>query len=253
MEAHTSVAKENKSSWFDGVECHLIGHFLSTTRIIKLRKEAAELGLGIRFHQGWSWETGQRNPYNVILRILGALVPAGTSLARQVRGVGTDPVVIYGNLVDKPTQLNYLYQTASEHVRGRVYAMQFDRFMSVVKSRKLRIVFDTQHILEWFLNEHNMEGLFDSKTIRQIVSKLWQELYPFTGEIHLSDFNPRLGRTRGLNVFLGDGVFPLAEFCTDVRASGWNGTVVPEVAPHHLWGTDRLRILHERVVQFFRE
>ena len=84
-----------------------------------MREEVAELGLGIRFHQGWSWETGQRNLYNVILRPLGALVPVGMSLAGQVRDVGTDPVVIYGSRVSEPFQSNYLYQTASEHIHDR--------------------------------------------------------------------------------------------------------------------------------------
>lgn len=226
--------------------------FRPTERIKRLREEVAKLDLGIRFHQGWSWETGQRDLYNVILRPLCALVPVGMPLYKQVRDVGTDQVVVYGSLVDEPSGPNYIYQTASEHIHGKAYTMKFEKFASVVRGRKLRVVFDTKHVLEWFLNKGNVAGLpTDPETVGRTVGELWQELRSFVEEIHLCDFNPRLGPSRGRNVFLEDGVFPLAKFCADIKTTGWNGIVVPEVAPQHFQGKVRLRLLREKVDQLF--
>lgn len=240
-----------KAAGFDGVECHLIGGLRSPKRVNEVRNEAEQLGLGIRFHQGWSWQTGQRNLYNVVLRPLGVLVPVGESLAVQIRNVNGNPVVVYGNLAPEPSQLDCLYQTASEHVDGGPYTGKFVDFVHEVQSRRLPVVFDTQHVLEWFLDKTRVVGLpVNPEVIGQMVRELWQELGPFVKEIHLCDFNPLLGPTLGRNVFLGDGVFPLNEFCAEVRASGWDGVVTPEVAPQHLGG-NQLRMLREEVHRLF--
>lgn len=243
--------EEIKDAGFDGVECHLIGRLRAPARVRELQKEVAQLDLGIHFHQGWSWETGQRNLHNVVLRFLGALVPVGMPFYEQVRDIA-DPVVVYGSLADEPSGPNYIYQTASEHVHGKTYAMTFTSFVNAVKSSRLPVVFDTQHILEWCLNKGNVLGLpTDTEAIGQMVDHLWQEFCPFVREIHLCDFNPSLGTFRGRNVFLGDGVFPLKDFCANVRASGWDGTVTPEVSPQHLQGKDKLQMLRERVNRLF--
>lgn len=241
--------KEIKLAGFDGVECHLIGRLRSPKRIAELRREVADLNLGIHFHQGWSWETGQPGFYNVVWRALGALVPVGASLDKQIPATSVDlrPVVIYGNLVKEPCRANYRYQTASEHA-GSGYAMPFREFVENVKERNLPVVFDTQHVLEWSQNVQGVEGLpMVWSAISDLETNLWLELQPFVIEIHLCDFNPRLGRSRGRNVFLGDGIFPLAEFCSLALKSGWNGVVVPEVAPQHLRGARRLRELREKI------
>lgn len=102
-----------KEAGFDGVECLLIGRLLNPKRIQKVRDKAFKEELEIRFHQGWSWETGQRILPNYFLRALGALVPAGTSLIHQMHGIGFVPVVIYGNHVNEAARQNYLYQTVS--------------------------------------------------------------------------------------------------------------------------------------------
>ena len=241
-----------KEAGFDGVECHLIGGLRSSRNIRDVREEVASLGLDIRFHQGWSWESGQRNLHNVILRPLGALVPVGMSLTEQVRDVGTDPVVIYGNHGRGPRRENYLYQTSSEYVHGKVSAMSFSDYVSAVKSSGLPVVFDTQHVLEWSLDTENVAGLPTSPaTLKKLVEELWEELHPYVREIHLCDFDPSLGGSYGRNVFLGNGVFPLTEFATVVRASGWSGVITPEVSFQYLHG-HKLRAVREKVDQLFR-
>ena len=244
--------KQIKAAGFDGVECHLIGRLLSQERIRILREEIAEQELDVRFHQGWSWETGQRNLYNAVLRPLNALVPVGLPLTKQVSDVGSDPVVVYGNTVIEASQPNYLYQTCSEHVHGSSYAMAFTSFANAVKSYRLPVVFDTQHVLEWFLNKENVAGLpEDPAVIEKMVVKLWEEFQPLVREIHLCDFNPLLGPSHGRNVFPGTGIFPLQQFSEHVRASHWSGIVTPEVSPQHLRGKDKLRVLREKVDHLF--
>jgi len=237
-----------KAAGFDGVECHLLGKLLSPQRVMELREEAAKLDLGIRFHQGWSWETGQRIVHNYILRPLGALVPSGTSLAEQVVSVGTDPVVVYGSRVGEPTKPHYLYQTSSEFCHGKAYAKHFQDFVAAVIDSKLPVVFDTQHVLEWSLDEHYVTGLPTAReNVAELVYHLWQKFSPFTKEIHLCDYDPRLGPSHGRNVFLGRGVFPLKEFCTGVRLSGWEGIVTPEVSPQYLRERGSLEMLRAEV------
>lgn len=242
--------KEIKSAGFDGVECHLIGRLRSPQRVAELYGEATDLNLGVNLHQGWTWETGQPNFYNIILRAIGALVPVGTSLDKQIP-TDPNPAIIYGNLVSVPGRFNYRYQTASEHV-GSEYAMSFSEFTEIVKKRNLPIVFDTQHVLEWSQNVQGVEGLpTTSQVINNLVINLWLELHKYVLEIHLCDFNPQLGRSRGRNVFLGDGVFPFTEFCTLVRKSGWEGIVVPEVGVRHLRKAYKLEILRKKISQLF--
>jgi len=239
--------EEIRAYGFDGAECHLIGKLLSKSYIDNLQKVAREFRLDIRFHQGWSWKTGQPNIYNLILCFLGALVSEDIPLLDQVKNVGTSPVVIYGNLVDQPGKINFLYQTA----RLANSTLSFREFVDVVKKRNLPVVFDTQHVLEWSQDVHGVEGLPNQKEkIRDLVLDLWQELRHQVTEIHLCDFDPKLGRSRGRNVFPGKGIFPLSDFCTAVRESGWNGIVVPEVVMHSSEVKD-LKKLREKIDQLF--
>lgn len=244
---------EIRSVGFDGVECHLIGRLRSPQRIAELCREATDLNLDIHFHQGVSWATGQSGFYKVMLGAIGALVPVGTPLNQQIpKNVYAYPVVIYGNLVREPAQSNYRYQTASEHA-GSAYAMPFQEFSMIVAERNLPVVFDIQHVLEWSQNVQGVDGLsMTPQTIGDMVMKLWLEFRSYVVEIHLCDFNPQLGRSCGRNVFLGNGVFPLAEFCAMVRDSGWDGAVVPEVAAQHLCGVHRLQMLWEKINSVLR-
>lgn len=245
--------REIRRAGFDGVECHLIGRLLSPERVEALRDEAWRLGLEVAFHQGWSWETGQRNLFNRVLRPTGSLLPDGMPLARQVENARSRPVVIYGNHVTAPGARNYLYQTASEHVHGAQYVMPYETFVEEVQRRgNVDLVFDTQHVLEWSQNVQNVAGLpTDSEHLLELVLQQWRTLRSYVSEIQLCDFDPRRGATRGRNVFLGDGIFPLDAFCAQVKQDGWDGVVTPEVAFHHLRGPLLLRILNEKVRTLF--
>lgn len=243
--------KEIKSAGFDGIECHLIGRLRSQKRLTEVCKEAVNLGLGFHLHQGWSWKTGQPGLYNSALRAMGALVPADMPLGDQIPDIGY-PAVVYGNhLNNQLGRSDFRYQTASEYsVPG--YAAPFEKFAAAAVERSLPVVFDTQHILEWSLGVPGVEELPSmSQAIGDLVTSLWKQLYLQVVEIHLCDFDPKLGRSHGRNVFPGTGIFPLDEFCAMVRKSRWSGVVVPEVAMQHLHGMRKLQMLRDKVSQVF--
>ena len=241
-----------KRAGFDAAEAHLIGDLRSPECVALVRAEARDLGLMIRFHQGWSWETGQRSIHNRMLRWAGALVPEGKSLEKQLANAGTDEVVVYGSRIDEPSRSNYLYQTASEHVGGEEYVMPYTHFAQVAQQKRVPLVLDTQHVLEWKSNAQNVAGLLTEsrRDLLEAIRSTWTWCGSLVQEIHLNDFLPSLGAQPGRNLFPGDGVFPTREFCEMVRDSGWQGVVTPETAPKHTKG-GRLRELRETVVRLF--
>lgn len=230
--------KEIKGAGFDGVECHLIGQLRFPKEINEVRAMAEQLGLGIRFHQGWSWATGQRNLHNHGLFLLNQLVPIGMPLEEQLCYTNDDPVVVYGNHIHEFPPPHYLYQTASEHIHGKEFPIPFDEFLIKVHRFGIPICFDTQHVLEWFLDKHTVAGLPSAVfRILRYIESLWDELNPYVKEIHLCDFDP----IRGRNLQLGDGIFPLGVFSRLVKSTCWSGVICPEVHPRHITSLPALR------------
>lgn len=249
LPAHPQVIK---SAGFDGIECHLIGNLLNQKRVIEVYDMARRAGLEVRFHQGWSWQSGQRCIYNMLLAPLGQLVPVGQSLKDQLSPVGHVPVVVYGNRVRDERLQTYQYQTAAECIDGYRYAMRFGYFHEYALRHKVPLVFDTQHILEWFFGTHSVAKLSENPTyLGDLVIALWHSLGPQVTEIHLNDYNPSRGGNWGRNLFPGEGIFPLRRFCQAVRASGWSGIVTPEVAFHHLQKPGRLTELCKAARRLF--
>jgi Xylose isomerase-like TIM barrel len=244
--------KDIKNAGFDGAEGFLIGGLRSVKRAEELVIKASEIDLGLRFHQGWTYESGQPNLFNYILGAVGALVSKGMSLEEQFSPVAGDHVVVYGNWADHSICGNYLYQTASQYQDGR-FGYSFGWFVERVKEYNLPVVFDTQHVLEWFWNKKNVSELpMDVEFLKKTICKLWKDLRPFVKEIHLCDFNPYLGGSLGRNVFPGTGIFPIKEFFAEVRASNWDGIITPEVNIRHMKGSNSLKRLREVTEQLYR-
>ena len=230
-----ATLKQSKNAGFDGVECHFIGDLLHEKNVIDVREEAYELDLKLRFHQGWSWRSGQRIWQNAVLRPLGALVPIDQPYAEQTRFAHNDPVVMYGNVAHTVQQPNYIFQTTSEFEDGKKYVSSISDFIPIMTEDKLPVVFDTQHILEWNFNTPSVAGLPDNpKELGNTLCALWRIMSPYAKEIHFCDCVPTLGSAQGRNVYPGTGVLPLQEFAAEVRQSGWNGIITPEVAPQHV-------------------
>lgn len=228
--------KQIKEAGWDGIEIHLIGEMRKQSCLAQVVMVASELGLEYRFHQGWSWRTGQRNWANVALRALGSLVPNDEPLQEQVRNamIFGGPVVAYGNhLAPNPrvNQAGCVFQTACEHVDGRAYAMPYLEFAERLRAvPKAPIALDTQHLLEWTNDLPTVVGLrsFGSfGPLRDFV----EEFGPRIAEIHWNNARPELGANRGRNVIPapGGGIIFLTEFARFLRQVRWDGIVVPEV------------------------
>ncbi len=238
---------------YDGVECHLIGNLLKSKKIAQVEAEADALGLELRFHQGWSWRTGQDIWQNWVLRFAGALVPSHLSFEQQTRHVNRYPVVMYGNVARTTLQKNYLFQSIAE-CRSRSeegYASTITEFWEDVSKHNLPVVFDVQHILEWYFDVENVAKLpNDPKRLSESLCRLWHGFRPYVREIHLCDFNPALGPSNGRNLYIGEGILPIKEFAEEVRKSNWSGIVTPEVQPHFLTGKN-LRAVGEIARKLF--
>lgn len=242
-----------KEAGYDGVECHLIGNLLGEEKIAQVEAEAKALRLELRFHQGWSWRTGQDIWQNWVLRFAGALVPSNLSFEQQTRHVNKYPVVMYGNVARTTLQKNYLFQSIVER-RSRSekgYALTITEFWEVVSKHNLPVVFDVQHILEWYFDVENVAKLpNDPKRLNESLCRLWDGFKPYVREIHLCDFDPARGPSNGRNLYIGTGILPIIEFAEEVRRSKWSGIVTPEVQPQYLRGNN-LRAVSELARKLF--
>ncbi len=86
-----------------------------------------------------------------------------------------------------------------------------------------------------------------------ICIRLFPELGQYVQEIHLCDYKPQLGPSRGRNVFIGDGDAPLKPFCEHIVKWGYNGIVTPEVNPRHLRQKGALQLLCQKMGELFQQ
>lgn len=240
-----------KDAGFHGVEIRLVS-FRSKRDALLCRYRAVLLGLATHFHQGWSLEENPTHWHNHVLNALGYLPHNGYALADHIP-LTSDPVVIYADRIAEARYYSsYWLQTCSQFARDGRYALSYIQFADAVRRHKLPVVFDTQHYLEYTLNVRGVEDLpQDRRKLFDLLAEGWQELGSFVKEIQLCDSDPRLGHTGGRNVFLGEGILPLRDFCQLVKESGWNGVVVPEVKPGHLLRPRRIGELRARVIELF--
>lgn len=257
-----ATLREIKEAGFDGIEYHLIGS--SHRAVLRARARAHEFGLGFHMHQGWSLEENPTHWHNYLLALTGCLPRAGYTLNEHIPrslielgfpGSITTPVVVYANRIREVMQGGRWHGQGSFWIQTCAppggLQIDFDSFLMVVNVGRFRTVFDTQHILEFATACKGVSELSDDreKLLAQLKA-LWSALAKNVSEIHLADFNPALGNTRGRNVPLGTGVLPLRDFCHMVHESGWQGTVVPEVSGF-FWKKKELDALCEQVHGFF--
>lgn len=246
-----------KAAGFAGLE--LLAVRMIMKHLPRIAGWAEQLGLVLHLHQPWSLSENSTYAHNRVLSAVGYLPQDGYQINDLVPPETPQPLVIYADRFrDAITLSNRWIQTVSVFQRGRdgrfTYQLPYRQFVEVVLKHNLPVVFDTQHFLEYLIGVQGVEKLSsDPRLLFRQLSKGWETLRHLVREIHLNDFNPMLGHTRGRNVFPGTGIVPLAGFMQLVRRSGWQGTVVPEVAPRHLFGRHALTHLRRRVGEFIEE
>jgi len=239
-----------KKAGFDGIEI-LINHWYRW-RIPYYRILAQKFGLKIHFHQAWSPSEDPSDFTFKILSLAGYLPKNGYKLKGHIPSIITEPVVIQADRSDESVgHSNYWLQTDFVFDPNKKNEIRIREFTVRAIESKSKIVFDTHHYLEMRFHTRGVENIPIKKEI--LLSSLirgWEylnDILPIE-EIHLNDFN-----SSERNVFTGDGVVPLKEFCKFVKESGWSGTIVPEISPKYLfpYSTAKLIELRERVEYLF--
>lgn len=96
--------------------------------------------------------------------------------------------------------------------------------------RKHRVAFDIGHWCQYHFYPGAMPS--DPHTLLNTALNGFVDLQAQIDEIHIYDFRPDTkGGENGKNLFLGDGIFPVADFLRNVKALGWHGRVVWEIHP----------------------
>ncbi|MBI2889146.1 MAG: hypothetical protein HYY10_04485 [Candidatus Liptonbacteria bacterium] len=217
-----------KRAGADGVEIHLVAK--SMLEALRVAMHARAMGLGVHWHQGWSLEEDYAKLFlNKALDFFWQLPRSGYLLDGHIPPTD-DPAVIYVERVGEigPTN-NWWVQTACNFEAHPDTALTFERFLKVAEELNLGIVFDVQHVLEWVLRKDIADLPQNSTFLWTTLEYAWSRLHTRVREIHFTDTDPRKGSSAGRNVFPGEGILPLADFCAMVRESRWNGVVVPEV------------------------
>ena len=230
-----------KDAGYDGAEIVLFRW--TVRRLNEIRDAARQLGLMVHLHQAWSIREGKVHWYNWPLYWTGHLPHPDAKLSEQFLPA-TEPIVIYADRVPEYLGLsetrrpaNYWFQTLCAQETPAGLSLPYRQFADLIREHKLNVVFDIQHALEYASGALNDVTALHGKSSPQLyrdLRSMWDEIGPFVKEIHVTDANPALGRTKGRNLMYGQGILPLREFCHYVRQSGWDGTVVPEIAPQHI-------------------
>ena len=206
-------------------------------RLELLRQVIEKAGLKVHFHEVWSLENNPQHFFNHVAAVMGKIPKKTSPLASQLPNPLFAPVVCYAwrcAEISVEDRAMLWLQTCEvyDHVIG------YNGFLNVVRNGKYRVVFDTQHVLEFMLDSHGVDSLvsYTPEDLDQALLRAWDDLGEFTTEIHFNNFMPSRGYTGGRNCVPNDGVLNLRSFAQRVLQDKWSGVVVPEVAPATLCG-----------------
>lgn len=240
-----------KNAGFDGVEIHLVGH-KGKDSVQKCIDRAQDLGLGVTLHQAWSLDENPTHSFNKVLDMFGYLPKRGYRLEDHLGSwIKEFPATVYADrwqeLDENP---NWRLQTSSHFEDDHSYRMSYREMVNAVTHHNLNVTFDTQHCLEVKLNVRGVEKIPVNKDDLCLLA-LWDDFSDHVREIHFADCNPKLGHSRGRNVFLDTGVLPLHEFARQISQQGWSGLLVPEVSPFILLRSHSLLELRRKMDEYF--
>lgn len=238
---------------FDGVEVLVTSR--NRLQADHFRGLARERGMGLHWHQPWSYTENTIHWYNGLANRLGMLEPGGYKLSDVLPMNLVEPIVVYADRWDEARGLPLAWlQTCTVMNSAGKHSLPFARFLELVREYQSKIVFDTQHFLEWYFGCPGISGLpTDIKHLEAALLEGWSELGPYVAEIHCNDFDPRRGNSWGRNLILGHGIAPLESFAQVVHKSGWQGVVTPEISPFHLfpYRLRTMRYVRDYVAELF--
>lgn len=230
-----------KQAGFAGVEILLSNNVCK--RVPWFRQKAWLSGLDVRWHQCWKLRDDPSMWFNHVLDGLHMLPRKGLPLAMQIPKEVTEPVVVYADeWLQAMIRSNFLLQSIAvptPQCRDEKYEFPYSEFLQTLRfCPGLRVVFDTQHVLEYALQTYGVENIpIDPRIILDCYSEFWREFRDRVQEIHLCDTRPAWGHLKGRNIFPGDGVIPLREFLHDIVGPvRWDIPITPEVSPRRLRG-----------------
>ena len=225
-----------KKHGYDGIEILVTAK--NKHRLKKISEEVHSSGLGVSFHQPWSLAENPTHGVNKILDIIGVLPETDYTLGNFFQSMPADvPVTLYADRIrEEWNHPRKRFQTCSVFNKNLEFKLSYKEFCKEVLWQKAKVTFDTQQVLEYYLNIQGVEGLlgYNRDELLDILIHCWNDLggKENVEEIHWNDSSPSLGHTAGRNVFLGSGVLPLDQFAEYILKDGWdykNKTVVPEV------------------------
>lgn len=238
-----------KTAGYDGVEIFLNGEVRE--RPMEFAHKAAVEGLDAHYHILWSAENSPHTLHSRPLSWCGYLLPNGYTIADAVPRRIEEPVVINGDLWRESTdRSNYWLQTYGQIGSNGKFIISYKEFLVAVRKYKLPVVFDTEHVLEFKCGVYGPKNLPHNRAeLLRLLKEAWDELGEFVKEIHFNDCDPVLNRTK---VFLGSGMLELEYFAELLKRANWDGSVVTEVMPAYLNGSEEksLSALLKRAKQY---
>lgn len=247
-----TVLRRISQAGFDFAEIFLMGRW-STERIVRLYTLAGKLNLNLRFHEVWNEKSDKSARVASLLFDIMGWVPWNRV------PVIASPVVVYADrcLETPPLGRGFWFQTIStryELTGVPRYRIFWKNFAGVARERKLPLVFDTMHFLEFRNGTRGVQLLTTNPAVHlDHLKEFWSEFGPQVVEIHWNDFDPRRGEAGGRNLWPGAGNAPLDELAKFITDSKWQGSVVPEVRPRlpFPYGEQELLALRRRMDKYF--
>lgn len=246
-----TILRKASRAGFDFVEVFLFGHW-SEQKVNDSISFAAVLGLTLHFHQVWTTGSSQEREKRIhqVMTLLGLLPPEEYArnewIPRNAR-----PLVAYAEEASRFGRKSGIWFQSiacQRSLTDRAPRLSCADFLRTAKEANLPIVFDTMHFIEYVLGG---SGIEHSHLAASQILHEWQKFWSVCGsqvkEIHFNDF------TGKRNLWPGTGTAPLEEFTTQVRQSGWDGCVVPEVHPKFRfpYSAKELLALREKTEQYF--
>ncbi|HCR52383.1 TPA: hypothetical protein DIV48_01890 [Candidatus Kaiserbacteria bacterium] len=221
---------------FDGLEMFRFRFLWSYPSLERYRENATVRQLELHLHEALDWNSDVTHPEIRIPALWGGLLPVDASLEDQF-GDATELVVAYGYhwrevVKNRRVHPNWTLQTATTVPNGN-YNCPFEEFIDAVGEHEISLTLDTQHLLEYQIGKHGVENLVGvppAVLMKRLVD-FFDKYRHLVREIHLNNFSPARGNRGGRNLWLDDGVLDIREFCQHVQASGWKGSVTPELHP----------------------